>query len=531
MRAGDISIVDDVVVNIFSLLDPNRRADRYTIYHCLFVSKPFFELAAERVWSSQRLPTSLQGASVFTSRFNVLLSHVLAHDPPAADDVDRLKDWRISVYLRSIRGLDCDGTEKCSDKPAPVPPHRLLPWLRKLDWVNASRADGAWPDALVKRLALPGQMPSHLTLSNSPTHGASALASLVGRGTRSLEFDHLSNERRRNFADVLAAINATDGSGWLEAIQIHGAYDDDDDDAIVKFLTTHKASVKVLGFWSLNLLDKITYALDAVDHLTSLRIGVWEGLGTVVSVLLSSSQFTLRELKVTSIRSAELVAALPLSKMKRLKSLVVEVGLLDKGIVDLRLGSLRSVTSLTVTANACEPLKVLEKLMDSVGKMKALEDLNITVQHTSENWLRVPLVGVPLQLDTKLRRVKFDLVINHPSEIWLHVVNTDGVKADGLPMLEEIEVKVRNYDRIYSDPKGRSFRKAMEHVLLDEKKTPALVYAHVTLSRTVVEAQRYQVGKYSLEWQGVGAALQSSRADAARIVWSGPWSEEEGRTR
>ncbi|KAJ3196369.1 hypothetical protein HK101_009182 [Irineochytrium annulatum] len=222
----DAHIPGDVKVSIFRQLDPIVRRDRFALYNCLLVSRPYFELAVERLWSSQRLANAF-----YNNHLDVLLKHVLVADPPSTTDGERSQPssdagWRIGVYLQSIRILFCCnyGSITRLESRDPVPPPLLLPWLRKLDSVDIRRADGAWLEALMERLALPGPAPKRLILSRSSTMcGTAALVARIGRRVNSLVI-HMQHSEGEDgdCANVFDHFASSGKDGWVKKIAIHG---------------------------------------------------------------------------------------------------------------------------------------------------------------------------------------------------------------------------------------------------------------------------------------------------------------------
>ncbi|KAJ3196368.1 hypothetical protein HK101_009181 [Irineochytrium annulatum] len=256
-------------------------------------------------------------------------------------------------------------------------------------------------------------------------------------------------------------------------------------------------------------------------------------------MLVLASQFTLIELEVGGPVTAEVVDSLPLKMLKKLKYFDVGIDMLDASVKDLPLESMNSVSQLSFSASNFERLDSIMDLMASINKMTALQKLDIEltqflgfdrdVDEDDEG----EHVDVPLRL-TNLRKVNLNWKVTAPSTFGLRILDWEMVESRGLPSLEELEVKVHNFWRL-GDENVKSLPELIYGVLLDDKRTPALVYSHVELVKNYSDDterdEHEQDMKYSFQWRGVGNTMGSSRADAAENEWEGQggdWDWGEG---
>ncbi|KAJ3152389.1 hypothetical protein HK101_001809 [Irineochytrium annulatum] len=523
----DGKIPGDVKVSIFRQLDPIVRADRYALHNCLLVSRPYFELAAERLWSSQRLPNAF-----FRNRFDALLNHALTTDPPSTTDGERSlpssgAGWRIGIYLQSIRALLCC-PRSVNKSSALVPPSVLLPWLRKLDSVDVSRADETWFKALTERLALPGQTPRHLVLSPSTAmYGASTLASHIGRRVHSLEICLLGHKGEDgDCAKILDHFASAAKAGWVRKMVIVGVVRGKDADVIEKVAIAHGSTLRNLSSHRITVTKSL---LTSVSQLTSLKIGIDVENVDAVSKLVSASQSTLIEIEVGGPVTAEVLNLVPLEMLEKLKYLDVGIDVLDASVKDLPFGSMNTVTQLTFSASNFERLDPIMDLLASINKMTALQELDITITQFLGYNREVDEdeegehVDVPLRL-TNLRKLNLDWKVTAPSSFGFRILDWETVESRGLPLLEELEVKVHNFYRI-DDENVRSLPELIYGILLDDVRTPALVYSRVELIKNNADDMERddhdQDMLYIFEWRGVGEILGLPRAGAAEIEWEG----------
>ncbi|KAJ3126550.1 hypothetical protein HK101_005734, partial [Irineochytrium annulatum] len=511
-------IVDDdrvpfeIMDNVFANLDPIDRADRYTLYNCLLVSESYFEFAAGRLWSRVILPIDPRRVE-HRSRRRLLLGHVLNVEPPTSVGMD----WRCRVYLRSIRALRCEyesSVEKYPEPWKPVATELLLPLLKSLDRLDASSAEGACLSALESARNITARPPRSVTLSTDLDDDA-----MIGMlcDARSLEFSATWSKEDGKFAKALRSLMSRRKKGALvEALSFPSCRRIDpphrpiDGNAIAECLVEHGAGLRglTIGVGSTFSSEMTGNVTSAVCNLTRLKMsfrnirpGQADSSGELELALglLIASRATLTEVELVAQRLDTLIV-LPLSWLPALESLEITAHYFGHYKMIYPTDSLHALRRLTFTVKkCCFVMKNVAALMAAIHKLPALRDVSVNFREkVSEGYMKVAYVEVPLRL-SGLRKLSlhWDLY-----RCGARVVITDWerVHAEGLPLLEDVEIKINNFDTKCFEDEDKGLPMLLRSAVSDERKTPALAYADVILSNSA----GHDRSVHTFKWQVIG---------------------------
>ncbi|KAJ3142062.1 hypothetical protein HK101_003317 [Irineochytrium annulatum] len=467
----DALILPDIRIHILSQLNPHVRADRYALLSCLPVSRTYFHLAAARLWSSLILPTvPTHDAS---DPCKILLDHVLANEPGGEGGRDARRAGRIALYLRSIRAIECYRSDP------DLPPHRLLPWLGRLDWVDATRLEDGWVETLLDRFSAPGQRPRHLRLSSSPDDGGVVLMERFAGSLKSLE---IASSGGLEDGELAAFVTGLTGrrrdEGVLEALEFPCLQGVADMEALEDCLIANGATLRNVGILDYNLpmgaaMMRLDYVTSSVCRLTrlSMRIGRDDAMAALASALLTANAATLTDVRFTNLKTALDLTPLPLSDLRVLRSLTLdELRTLDKEIRNVPFECLPRLSGLHVSAHDWHQ----DGLKAFMGKANGLQlrDLSVNLFRCRSPSSQCGEVQIRLR---GLRSVS----LAWASSASLALVDWKEIEADGLPMLEEIEVQVGTPNPCSPGRSGaRTLLEVVCGALVSERRAPTLAYAN-----------------------------------------------------
>ncbi|KAJ3195738.1 hypothetical protein HK101_011172 [Irineochytrium annulatum] len=468
-RAG-AALIEDVFVNVFDRLDPSRPRDRYTLHSCLLVSRWFLVQASRRLWSSVAIRTAIACHEGDPSR--ILLQHALDNDPPFASTraPPSATNGRFAIYFGAVRELVCD------DGPSNVPPDRILPWLHRLDMVDARLADDRWMSELEARFGA-GQRPRYLKV------GATGRgATLLGDATRAVDFDNINSEEGdKAAAALLEGLSVAIGVTSIVFPVVRGAADLS---AVRRFLDLRGGTLRRLSIAFHEVPREAPSAIlptvSALTHLTLAytRCTTAHGHGPTqcpLFELLEASQATLTDLNLKMDRAS--YGTLRVSTLPRLESLELDVrndttsgGI--SGLPDL-LGAITSLTRLSVTLR---DIYTLHDVFEGLAKLSSsLKEL--TVVYRIDNGDCAFFTGKSGVCLSGLRK----LTLHAPEryqQVRFPVADGMSIARSGLPLLEELDVHL-SIDFCGVDERPGRVSTLLVDAILDARRTPAMVFARI----------------------------------------------------
>ncbi|KAJ3196514.1 hypothetical protein HK101_008697 [Irineochytrium annulatum] len=504
--------VDVVLQGIFRQLDPNSFPDRDALKSCIYVSKLFYELAAERIWSVHDLSTTSQDLA-----HEPLLKHLVDLDASKLDDAKSGSlEWRMAICLRSIRRLSCSTSSANSDS-VDIPPEKLLPCLRKLDSVAVVGATRSWAKALAERFKDPKQRPRHMTITTSEE--TIALRKYLDGSIPDLEL----------FADDAHIKNPCDGWGQYADSD---ADSEDDSSRYAKLLDDvgdRSTGLKVLAMQCYNGYiqgDELMAMLRCIsgnwDTLQSLTIGpvLYSGEIEDLDVEITSAENPrlpkLRRLVIeesdhcdlllqllllchttlaileTKIGS-ELASELDLSMLTNLNALQLEC---TGGAYNIPAGlaSLTKLVNLYLRASDWTA-KELSRVMKAINSMEALETLYLYVESKKKKLD----VDLPLRLKN-LRSLDLVWEMADQSNSRLLVTDAEEIKQSGFPHLQHLFIGLRNIGLRCDGHPDNSFIPILQSAIADADKTPSLYYVSLCFpiydaSRTMTRAEVFSMSR------------------------------------
>ncbi|KAJ3130901.1 hypothetical protein HK101_004898, partial [Irineochytrium annulatum] len=490
----DNRVLFEIKENVFANLDPIDRADRYTLYNCLLVSKSYFEFAAGRLWSRVILPTDPRRVELRSPQ-GLLLGHILNVEPPTSVG----KDWRCRVYLWSIRALRCEYESSVDRYPEPWKPvatERLLPLLKSLDRLDASSAEGACLSALESARNITARPPRRVTLSN--WRGDSTMIDLLCNA-RSLEFGAFWSKEDGKFAKTLRSVMSRRRKGvQVEEFSFPWSMNAPcgpiDQNAIADCLAQHGAGLRGLTIGEgLTFPSQMTRNVTtAVRNLTRLKMsfrfdisGRGDASGEVELAwgLLLASRSTLTEVELVAKR-LDTLNVLPLGVLTALESLEMTADVFVNCKVLYPSETLQALTRFKFTvAKRCFLMEYVAKLMAAMHRLPALRDLSVAFPDVAGFGTDVTYVDVPLHL-SGLRKLSLRWNLRRGCGARMVITDWERVHAEGLPLLEDVEIEINNFDTKCFEDEDKGLPMLLRSAVSDERKTPALAHADVILSNS-----------------------------------------------
>ncbi|KAJ3193353.1 hypothetical protein HK101_004978 [Irineochytrium annulatum] len=404
-----------------------------------------------------------------------LFDLVRVHDPPLGNGDETIMttggDWRAMIYLQSIRRLKCERYDGFD---------RVLPWLRKLDWVDATFADEAWMHVLAEWLCLPSQCPRHLCLDTSPHRGGTVLLGVLGYRVRSLQLKADSKTPNGLLATFLNVLTTSKESSSIEAF----AFDTKlpgDIELIAECLIALGRKLRCL---------KINYSgtkshqiklpvLSSVCRLERLQVA---GMPELALRLISASRETLIQLSLPDFYDMPVMKT-AIDELQQLQSLHLDFQIpMNAYIQRLQLEAVPSIVRLTIRAGYRSELEGCVAIMEKVSVMTGLREFSLDLGDYSCD-LNDETVVVPIRL-TNLRLFHLK-TLELKSSHSISLLNWEEIELNGLPTLEDIHFDVRFLEtNQFCEENVRTLVERLDALLLDNKKTPALAYASVCFWET-----------------------------------------------
>ncbi|KAJ3190787.1 hypothetical protein HK101_008361 [Irineochytrium annulatum] len=477
----DSKVLDEILIGVFRQLNADRPADRYALHNCLVVSRRYFQQAAERMWSAQIFPVSIHEAARYHDRFRFLFEHVLVNEPAIAGDHGRpacSRDWRITIYMGSLRKLLCLATGK-SDCLS-VPPERLLPWIKRLDWVDMQSADETWARALAKRFSVIGQHPHHLILGPGK---ASDVMSLACRTVPSLLLTIGRSGEDGGLAKYLRGLVIGNECKHLQALCVECWRGPNDLEAIAECIIANGKNLRALRLsgsgtpirFSAMATAKAISSMACLEQL-DVQIDLDESRDFVVPLLLRSAS-TLIALYLLA-GQADAVNVLPMKELTHLRALKVSLILTSSGRVSASwLGSMTSLVSLSI-ASYMKELDGVSELLEHVNKMTGLRELAISLSNCKPKHNEQPVqVQMRWSVLRRLRLIRIVLASSSFGVSCFGTMDRESKETDDFPHLEELYL---DFDlSCISGSEDRMLSRVMINAVLDEGKTPALANARI----------------------------------------------------
>ncbi|KAJ3193351.1 hypothetical protein HK101_004976 [Irineochytrium annulatum] len=485
----DRRIFDDVLANIVRQLNPRRRSERYALCNCLLVSRRYFQVAAEHLWSSVILtadPRPYQRNPRHPSK--VLHDFVLATDPPTENGMiaPHSRSQRFVLYLRSIRTFACNEFARSDGLVNYVPHYRLLPWLQRLDRVNAAGAPEVWLQALKDWCSFPGRLPLHIGITAAAAGGGGELLGALGCKVRSVRMVSPSRCNDGGLAAFFKDVTRGQDNNSLYAISVLNAAGAADCEECADYFNTYGSTVRCLEL-VYNPSKRMyfsdvtkTPALRPVNQLTHLYITAADPWScSLTSKLLTASGPTLLELKLR-ISILKTLHDLPMRQLHHLKSLGLEIWHCESQEGhDSWSEVMPSVARLNITGFSWQ-INRLIAVTNTANHMTELRKLTIELEDFDGNYLigeNTKELDVLLSLKD-LRIVSFMWPLQERPGARLVIVNWEEIKSTGLPYLEDILLNCSFFDE--EDNEGmQMLRELVDDILMDEMKTPALAIAQV----------------------------------------------------
>ncbi|KAJ3143945.1 hypothetical protein HK101_002933 [Irineochytrium annulatum] len=496
----DRLLLDEIKSHILRQLDPGRRADRYTLYHCLFVSRRYFEIAAKLLWSTQILNIDLETQQPC----KILLDLVSEANPPASghdNDGDApapgTNAARRTFYLHSLRALQCHGAHVHKSPTLFIHPNLLLSWITRLDSIDVMCAPEPWSTALTEWLSVPGRRPRHVRVSATARDGGILPLGLVHEHMRTLALKTSADGEMGRF---LAGLMKEGKLGDIEVLRLRHVNGPEDLDALARFLVAHGGGLRSLQISS-GAFAVPEQAILSMPLLTHLSIPVVAGTLKIIASLLTAASATLEDLKL-DICNLEGEFKLPMTPLRRLKSLGLHLKL-DAWIQDLGLERTTTVTRLTVTSPAWR-LEGLAALTAILSDMTFLRELSIFLGKCLPRDAGDISVHLPIRLRSlqKLHLEWPQLQIRDTAR--LSIVDADEIESSGLPLMEDIKIWTNAFEpKDIVGEEGRAVTAVLEGAMLDERMSPALVSARIKFACSSYGGNPY----YSFGWRRVGKGL------------------------
>ncbi|KAJ3195149.1 hypothetical protein HK101_000997 [Irineochytrium annulatum] len=460
----EMQLVVDIYRQIFQELDPNRREDRYALWWCLHVNRLLFELGAARLWSIVSLSSSTTGDTpgdrllqyVFDGNLPVDTSSAAA--PVAAT---LLAGWRHEVYFKAVRTLTCEVL---------VPPERILQWVRKLDWVDASNADEGWVAALQGWMGGRGG-PYHLSV---PIAGPAA--ALLDEATKSVHL-YAGGVAPRNVAACLGAMNI---GADVEEIGFH-VHDGVDFGAMSSVLAGRGANLRRLEIdlglrWGKPVAvlgsTTLTRTVRELCNLTHLAVAYdnRHDIGTILTGLLEASRDSLLDLKVTILSADPPSTAHALPRLQSFEWASYSYSF-NTGLIGPQLRSMASVTTIFVTLFDASQLR---SCMSGVFHSVTLKQLSLHLD--GHGWAcQEPLLFKMRQLRT------LKLTSNGP-KAKLGVADSKEISQAGLLSAEELHLDLVCIKLLCTPKLENLFQWTLRDQILNPLRTPALASVKLKLA-------------------------------------------------
>ncbi|KAJ3190801.1 hypothetical protein HK101_008344 [Irineochytrium annulatum] len=521
----DARILDDIKIQILRQLNPAQISDRYVLYHCLFLSRRHFKLVASRLWSFKSLSVDNKenGACKF------LLDHVRTFDPPICSDDGPTcgVDWRLSVYLRSIRRLFCADL----NDPTCVQPHRLLPWLTRLDWVHAISAGEVWARALAERLSLPGQRPRHLSLALGLSGGL--LMSKLGCKVPCLQLVTTGSEDGEMSKLVSCLTNERDQHG-VESLGFGAMEGSIDLEAMGECLIAQGATLRRVQIFSKDLpafftSETIARVAGSVNRLTQLHMQFDNDAACELTRgILTACKDTLVDVKLM-VPEMEILESVPMKQLNRLESLeLFSAGRLDATNTPQWLQTMTSITRFTLSSMEYH-LDGLVALMNVINNMRWLRELSIRLRECVPSTMEDDdILEVQLRL-MHLRKV--DLYWNQGHGFGrFSVLDWEDIEALGLPSLEGIHLHLMNVDPSCTGKEGHwTLPRVLYNAIINEQRTPLLASAKVHFIEVGFSAKTFRFSLAGGRSRFDSNEYERMRLQLARIEEPLNRTQSEGR--